>query len=139
MATLIDSSVLIGLERRGLGLVALPQIMAEGEELALAAVTVSELLLGVYRADAPARRLRRESFLDALLETIPVLAFDLRVARTYGRVWSELLAQGRPIGVHDAQIAATALTHGFSVLTDNVRDFQKVPGLSTTAPRWPSG
>lgn len=102
----------------------------------MAAVTVSELLLGVFRAGSAPRRLRRESFLDALLEVIPVLPFDLRVARTYGRIWSELLAEGQPIGIHDAQIAATALTHGYSVLTDNARELARVPGLSVAVPRW---
>lgn len=136
MATLIDSTIPIGLERRGLSLVELSRIVPEDEEIALAAVTVSELLLGVFRADSAPRRLRRESFLDALLDAIPVLPFDLRVARTYARVWSELLAQGQPIGIHDAQIAATALTHGYGVLTDNAREFGRVPGLSVTVPRW---
>jgi tRNA(fMet)-specific endonuclease VapC len=136
LAKVIDSSVLIGMERRGLGLEALPEIMPEGEGVALAAVTVSELLLGIYRADSAARRLRREGFLDAALEAIPVLAFDLRAARTYGRVWSELMAQGQPIGIHDAQIAATALTYGYGVLTDNPKDFERVPGLSVSPPRW---
>ncbi|MBI4491474.1 MAG: PIN domain-containing protein [Chloroflexi bacterium] len=137
MAKIVDSSVLITLERRNLGLSHLRPSLEKGDEkIALAAVTVSELLLGVYRADSAARRLRRESFLDTILEAVPVLPFDLPVARTYGRIWSELAAQGQLIGIHDAQIAATALTHGWGVLTENTRDFQRVPGLSVAAPTW---
>ncbi len=103
----------------------------------MAAVTVSELLFGLHRADTAARRVRRENFLEALLETIPVLAFDLRVARIHGRIWAELAATGQMIGPHDAQIAATGLAYGHGVLTDNPKHFERVPGLEVTAPRWP--
>ena len=137
MARIIDSSVLVALERRGLPLETLTTLASPDEDAALAAVTVSELMLGIHRSDTAARRLRRENFLDALLDTIPVLPFDLRVARTYGRVWSELMGQGQMIGIHDAQIAATALAHGYAVLTDNVRDFERIPGLTVTTPNWP--
>ncbi len=102
----------------------------------MAAVTVSELLFGLHRADTAARRLRRENFLEALLETIPVLPFDLRAARVYGRIWSELAATGQMIGPHDAQIAATCLAHGYGVLTENLAHFQRVPGLDVASPRW---
>ncbi len=137
MARIVDSTVLVNLERRGLGLDALPKIMPEGEEVALAAVTVAELVTGICRVTSAPRRLRMDAFLDALLETIPVLPFDLRDARTCGRLLATLMAQGQLIGVHDAQIAATALTRGYGVLTDNVRDFERVPGLTVTTPRWP--
>jgi tRNA(fMet)-specific endonuclease VapC len=40
------------------------------------------------------------------------------------------------IGLHDIEVAATALTHGYGVLTDNVRDFERVPGLIVRQPVW---
>ena len=135
MAVLIDSSVFIGVERRGFP----PEdatALAAGEEAALASVTASELLAGVHRADSPARRPRREAFVEAILELIPVLPFDLRVARTHAQVWTQLTAAGRPIGAHDLLIAATALAHGYAVLTENLRDFQRVPGLVVRQPSW---
>lgn len=103
----------------------------------MAAVTVSELLFGFHRADTAARRVRRENFLEALLEAIPVLPFDLRAARVYGRIWAEMAATGQMIGPHDAQIAATGLAYGYGVLTDNAKHFEPVPGLAVTAPQWP--
>lgn len=126
MGRVIDTAVFVTMERRGLGLAALRDTIPEEEEIALAAVTVSEMLAGVYRASDPIRRRAREIFLDAILDAVAVLPFDLRVARTYGRLWADLTTSGQFPGVHDAQIAATALTHGYDVLTENPSDFERV-------------
>jgi tRNA(fMet)-specific endonuclease VapC len=96
----------------------------------LAAITASELLTGVHRADTPERALRREAYVESILEAVPVLPFDLRVARVHARLSAELARSGRRIGAHDLEIAATALAHGQPVLTANPRDFARVPGLA---------
>ncbi len=134
MAQLIDSSVFIALERRRQPPSALGAATPD-EPVALAAITAAELLAGVHRADSPERRLRRETFVEAILEVVPVLSFDLRVARTHAQIWAQLLATGQTIGAHDLLIAATALAHGYSVLTDNIREFHRVPGLEVRQPR----
>jgi predicted nucleic acid-binding protein len=51
------------------------------------------------------------------------------MARRHAQLWADLAAVRLPIGVHDSLIAATALTHGYAVLTENPREFQRVPGL----------
>ena len=66
----------------------------------------------------------------------PALPFDLRVARMHARIWAQLAAAGQPIGAHDVLIAATALAHGYAVLTQHLRDFQQVPGLVVRQPNW---
>jgi hypothetical protein len=71
MGTLLDSSVLIGLERTGSSL-ALP----DDEEVGIAAITASELLHGVHRADPP-RRAQREAFVEHVLRVLPVYPFSL--------------------------------------------------------------
>ncbi|MBI2940903.1 MAG: PIN domain-containing protein [Chloroflexi bacterium] len=96
----------------------------------------TELLVGVHRAGSPAHRFRREAFVEAILETIPVLPFDLRIARIYARLSAQLAAAGQPVGAHDLLIGATALAHGCPVLTENVRDFHRVPGLVVQRPNW---
>ena len=136
MAQLIDTSVFVTLERRGLSLAALVTA-APDEMIALASITASELLTGVHRADTAERRLRREAIVEAILSRVAVLAFDLQVARVHARIWAELAAGGRLIGAHDVQIAATAVAHGFTILTDNVREFPRVPGLVVRQPAWP--
>lgn len=135
MAILIDSSVFITVERRGFP----PDFvltLIRNEEGAMASVTASELLVGVHRADTSARRVRREAFVEAILVAIPVVPFDLGTARVHAQLSAQLAATGRPIGAHDLLIAATALAKGYRILTDNLRDFQRVPGLAVQQPNW---
>jgi tRNA(fMet)-specific endonuclease VapC len=70
------------------------------------------------------------------LDAFRVLAFDLPVAREHARIWAELAGTDQSIGVRDAMIAATAIAHDFSVLTYNVREFSRVPGLEVRQPSW---
>lgn len=133
MAVLIDTSVAV--ERRGLP----PEdaiAVVGAEDAAMASITASELLIGVHRADSPARRLRREAFVETILAALPVIAFDLRIARVYAQLSAQLAAAGQPIGAHDLLIAATALADGSAVLTLNMRDFARVPGLVVRQPDW---
>ena len=132
MGQLIDSSIFIALERRGMSLRELR--IADDQPVALAAVTASELLMGVYRAETPERRTRLEAFVERILATIPVLAFDLPVARLHALLEHDLRARGLRIGAHDTMIAATALAYGYDLLTDNVRHFERVAGLNVRRP-----
>ncbi len=137
MAVLIDSSVFIAAERRGVG----PQdllLLVPDEPVALAAISASELLFGVERANTVERRRRRERFVEALLAAIPIFPFGLAEARIHARVWAPLVASGQMIGAHDLVIAATAVAHGYDVLTDNVREFRRVPGIVVRQPVWPT-
>ena len=135
MAQLIDTSVLITLERQRRPLSDLAAA-AFNEPMALAAITASELLVGVFRSHTPQRRARREAFVEAVLESVPIMPFDLNVARVHARIWAVLVAAGQTIGSNDSMIAATAMAHGYTVLTDNVRDFSCVPGLEVRQPDW---
>ncbi|MGH2543510.1 MAG: PIN domain-containing protein, partial [Ardenticatenaceae bacterium] len=112
MGQLIDSSIFIALERRGQSLRTLARA-APPEPIALASITASELLMGVHRADTAARRVRRAAFVEAILTRVPVLPFDLQVARVHAQIGAELAAVGQPIGAHELIIAATALAYGY--------------------------
>jgi tRNA(fMet)-specific endonuclease VapC len=96
------------------------------EELFLSVVVVAELR---YGADHSARRRTNHSRIDALIEEVEALDFDLRAAATYGRVRSQLEAGGTPIGPNDMLIAAHALSRGLIVVTDNTVEFGRVKGL----------
>jgi tRNA(fMet)-specific endonuclease VapC len=129
VATLIDASVLIAAERGQLDLDAL--LAARGqEEVALAAITASELLHGVHRAVKLVDRARREAFVEQLLSHVPVIPFDLVVARVHARLWARLATKGLAVGAHDLLIAATAIATGARVATRDVRSFRQIPGLS---------
>ena len=135
MAQLIDTSVFVTMERRGLPLDAL--LASAPDELAgIAAITASELLAGVYLADTPERRTKREAFVESVFDAFTALPFDLRTARVHAEAWAHLRTAGRSIGAHDLQIAATALANGYAVLTDNVREFAEVPSLEVRRPVW---
>ena len=135
MARPVDSTVVIELERRDQSLSDLEAIIP-GEPFAFAAITASELLVGVHRADSPARRSRRQDFIEAVLGEVPIIPFDLPVARVHARVLAELMATGQMIGRNDLLIAATALAHDCDVLTHNRRHFERVPGLVVHRPTW---
>lgn len=135
MACLIDASILITLERRGQPLSALTLLLGD-EPFAVPSIVASELLAGVYRAEPFSRRQRRAAVVEAMLSELSVLPFDLQVARAYARIWVDLAAVGRSIGPHDLLIAATALTHEYSVLTENARHFIRIPGLTVRQPNW---
>ncbi len=122
MARLIDTSVFIELERKGLFLATL-EAMASPEPIALASITASELLIGVHRSASPPRRQRRLEFVEAVLSGVPVVSFDLATAETHARLLVELSAIGQPIGANDLLIAATAITHGYELLTHDLRHF----------------
>src|SRR5262245_16680827 len=135
MAQLIDSSVFITLERRDLTLEELVSVGAE-EPFAMSSISASELLVGVHIGDSSRRKHRREAFVEEILRTIPVIPFDLEAARTRAKIWARLTMDDTPISRDDLTIGATALAYGYGVLTENVRDFDRVPGLTVRQPAW---
>lgn len=135
MAILIDSGVLIALERAGQSLDTIRQNIP-AEPFAISSVTASEMFVGVHRAVSPQQQFRRQRFVENVLDTIPIIAFDLLVARVHASLWADMQNRGRLIGDRDLLIADTAIAHGYDVLTANVRDFGVVPGLTVRQPAW---
>jgi tRNA(fMet)-specific endonuclease VapC len=128
MGILIDSSILIEHERGGLDLGRMLGRFTEGEGF-LSAITASELLHGVHRAQDPARQARRMASVEALLAAFPILSVDMAVARAHAYLWAHLKSAGTLIGPHDMWIGATCLAHGHAIVTSNVREFSRIPGL----------
>jgi tRNA(fMet)-specific endonuclease VapC len=128
VASLIDSSVLIDVER---GRVALG-VLLEGRGdrgIAMAAITAAELLHGVHRLRASKRKTRAEAVVETLLSSIPIIPFDLVCARAHARLGAELARRGINVGTHDLMIGATALARGLSVITSDQRSFPRITGL----------
>lgn len=128
MGILIDTSVLIQYERLRID----PRDSLrewEDEEFFLSVVTASELLHGVFRAREPSVRARRSAFVEAVLDGFPLLPVDLAAARAHAQLGAELATAGTPIGPNDLWLAASAVAHGLTLLTANVREFNRVPGL----------
>lgn len=129
MDILIDTSVFVAWEREGR-----TTTLPHDTNVALSAVTASELLHGVHRANTAQRRYRRQQWVDAILSTIVIIPVDINVARVHARIWADLKAAGTPIGAHDLLIGATALAHGASLATRDEGDFQRIDGLDVI--RW---
>ena len=128
MGLIFDSSILIYLERN---LQKIEKIISgrEEEPYGISVITVSEFLHGVHRADSQKRRLEREAFVERVIELFPAYPFDLNAARIYARIWANLAKKGIAIGAHDLMIGATSISLGFSVVTSDARDFERIPGL----------
>ena len=104
--------------------------VAGDQDAALSAVGLTELIHGIYRAQTAEMRLRRESFLHELLADLTVYPYTKDTAKLTGKIDGEQQRQGVVIPFGDLLIGATALSLGFSVLTANLRHFQKIPGLA---------
>jgi predicted nucleic acid-binding protein len=133
VGTLIDTSVLIAVERGQLDPATLTE-EAEDEPVAIAAITASELLHGVHRLRAAASRARAERFVENLLALVPVVPFDLDVARVHARLDAELAAAGTTVGDGDLLIAATAVAWDYRIATRDLRSFPRIKGVDLV--RW---
>ena len=97
------------------------------EEQFVSAITVGELYQGAYASPATERHL--ENIETRVLPAVTVLPFDAAVAKTFGRLRAELYAAGKPLEDADLQIASTALYHGLTLVTGNLKHFQRVSDL----------
>ncbi len=131
MGTLIDTSVFIAAERGELDLRALAE--REPDEIAMSAVTASELLHGVHRLKGVSRA-RAELYVDRVLSLVPVIPFDLAIARVHSALSADLGAAGTAVGAHDLIIAATAVWLEYKVATRDARSFPRIKGLAIR--RW---
>ena len=127
MGLMVDTNVFIKFEKRNSPIV-LPSL-AESDEAFISAITVSELLVGVHRANTEERRQRRAAFVEAILRVFPVLNFTMSIARTHAEIQAHLAKAGLTIGHHDLIIAATARHYDHALHTDNTEEFSRVPGL----------
>ena len=95
-------------------------------------MTVSELLVGAHKANSPERRSRRAAFVEAIVRVVPALPFTSETAGVHARLVATVPI-GLAVGAHGALIAATALFHGHAVLTHNVKEFSRLPGVRVLA------
>lgn len=132
MGLLLDSTVFIAAERRGLSArQALVDLQSHfpGEQFALSVVSVIELAHGVARANTPQRSALRQLFLNELILASPVHTVTVPIALRAGRLDGENTGKGIRLSLADLLIGATALELGYKVATANLRHFQLIPGL----------
>lgn len=122
---ILDTGVLIAFER---GLAQSKDVLGDDADIAIAAITASELLTGVELADE-LHRSARQAIVGAVLESVDVLPFDLRTAQHHATLVAETRRSGRPRGAHDLQIAATARATGRVVVTTDRAAFDDLSGV----------
>ena len=122
---LLDTNILSRLLRQPRGVLA-ERIRRVGESAVGTSVVVAcELRYGAAKKGSPVLTER----VGALLDALEVLPLGPGVDREYARIRSRLEARGIPIGANDLLIAAHACAEGLTLVTDNVREFSRVPGL----------
>lgn len=129
MGLIFDSSVFIARERRRFDLEGFLRANRLENTVAIAALTVSELLHGWEREEDLKKKEQRQIHIQDVLATYSIAPFGLPEARIHARIWAGLATKGELIGPHDMIIAATALSIGFEMVTLNAREFSRVPGL----------
>ena len=99
---------------------------ALAEQLCISAITLGELH---YGAEKSALRLQNLQAIENFSARLDVLSFSPKAAAHYGQVRAELERAGTPVGPHDMLIGAHARSEGLIVVTNNRREFDRMPGL----------
>lgn len=94
--------------------------------LAISVITLAELEHGVEKSAKPEKNALA---LMQFLSILDILSFDDRAAVEYGKLCAYLQKRGTPIGTMDMLIAAHAKAEGLTLVTNNMREFERVPGL----------
>ncbi len=96
------------------------------QHLSVSAVTAAELLYGAEKSAHPERNL---AAIEGFAARLTVLPFDERAAAHYGQIRADLERKGTPIGPYDLMIAGHARSQGLVLVTNNTREFARVPAL----------
>lgn len=91
-------------------------------------ITIGEVYYGIKKASNSSKLLK--IFEDVLLPRATILPFDFLAAKKYGDIRSFLEKQGNPLAHADLQIAAIALSMKMTIITGNIKHFQRIPQLS---------
>jgi tRNA(fMet)-specific endonuclease VapC len=123
---LLDTNILSDLVRNPSGRVAKSIARVGASAVATSVVVAAELRFGAVKKDSSKLATQVETILSALA----ILPLEPPVDEVYARLRAGLEATGKPIGSNDLLIASHALTLGLVVVTDNVREFSRAPGLA---------
>ena len=125
MRYMLDTNIVSEMIRNPAGRAA-QRARAAAESVCISVIVAAELRYGCARKGSP-RLLRR---VEEFLSEVPVLPFDVPADSEYGGIRAELEAAGRPIGSNDLLIAAHARALAATMVTANVGEFRRVPGLN---------
>lgn len=122
---LLDTTFLVDADR---GEAAVDEVIEDDDDVAIAAVTIAELRVGALLAKGR-RRTTRTAYVDDVVATIPALDYDLDVAEVHAELLVQVRAQGKPRGVHDLIIAATAKAFDRTIVSADGGAFHDLSGI----------
>lgn len=96
------------------------------DQMCISTVTLMELIYGAEKSAFPERNL---AVIEGLAARLPVLDYDSKAAEHTGQMRAELQKHGKIIGAYDSMIAGHARSLGLILVTNNLREFERVPGL----------
>ena len=122
---MLDTNIVIYiLKRRQLEI--LSTFNANANRMAISSITLAELTHGAEKSDRVTENLE---VIDNFCSRLEVLPYGEKAAQHYGAIRADLEKLGQPIGVNDIHIAGHARSEGLALVTNNVSEFERVPGL----------
>jgi tRNA(fMet)-specific endonuclease VapC len=122
---LLDTNICIDVIKRRPELV-LDRFNENAAHLAISSITLAELLHGAEKSSQPQRTL---AVVEDFCSRLDVLDYGAKAAQHYGQIRASLEQRGTPIGVNDLHIAAHARSEGLTLVSNNLREFERVDGL----------
>jgi len=122
---LLDTNIVIYvIKRRPLSALAL--FNENAGHMAISSITLAELMHGAEKSNAPTRSLTAVEDFCSRLEVLP---YGPKAAMHYGNIRAQLESRGQTIGVNDLHIAAHARSEGLTLVSNNLREFERVEAL----------
>lgn len=124
---MLDTNIVIYVIKRR-PLMVLDKFNANVGNMVISSITFAELLHGVEKSAAPEHNLR---MVEDFVSRLEIVNYDKKAAGHYGAIRADLERQGLPIGVNDLHISAHARSEGLTLVTNNLKEFERVKGLMT--------
>lgn len=125
---LLDTNVIIELLRKGHHVERIAQLGKDA--VAISVITYYELYVGIEKSPNKDLALKKTTILENILKHIEIFDFHSEQAIICAKIRAGLESKGKSIGANDLLIAATALSHNLTLVTNNTREFKRVPELS---------
>jgi tRNA(fMet)-specific endonuclease VapC len=123
---LLDTNIIIYvLKRRPKEVLAI--FNANASRMAISSITLSEL---IYGAEKSLNTYKNLEAVEEFVSHLEVLPYDAKASQHYGQIKAALEKKGQIIGENDIHIAAHAISHGLILVSNNVREFKRVPNLA---------
>lgn len=124
---LLDTNIVIYVIKRR-PIEVLGTFNANAARMAISSITLAELLHGVEKSSQPATNL---AVVEDFCSRLDILSYTAKAAQHYGSIKAALERSSQPIGINDLHMAAHARSEGLILVTNNLREFSRIPSLQT--------